>query len=195
MSECMICEEVEGTRATCRVYRYGKDGNYSWQCTCMNQENWLRNHLNENLVSELVLYNGDNYCDHLMLLITVFEIKRQGDIENITMQLPEDKVTLVKEIYETNKGSMSHIEELFDKNTFKEIPFSDSNTYSYVELYESHITNNYTVKCDGNKWSCTCKGYKYKKLCKHINKIKKREEYKQNRREMGISMAMKYFQI
>lgn len=42
----------------------------------------------------------------------------------------------------------------------------------------SHSDEMYTVLTDGEKWSCTCPGYFYKGLCKHIKLIKQQEESK-----------------
>lgn len=50
----------------------------------------------------------------------------------------------------------------------------------------------YNIKhTSGNNWSCTCEYFcNKKKTCFHINKIKKREAGLQNRRELGISLAI-----
>ena len=34
----------------------------------------------------------------------------------------------------------------------------------------------YVILTDGEKWSCTCPGYFYKGLCKHVKLIKQQQE-------------------
>ena len=60
------------------------------------------------------------------------------------------------------------------------------------EIEKYNITTHYTVKSCGKDVSCTCKGFIYHKNCKHVNRIIKREKAMQNRRDLGISLAVLY---
>lgn len=41
--------------------------------------------------------------------------------------------------------------------------------------------------------NCSCKGFKFHQNCKHIEKINEMINLKLNRRQLGISLALKYF--
>ena len=53
-------------------------------------------------------------------------------------------------------------------------------------IYKIETKNDNVIKC-------TCKGFKYNNKCKHINIINKMINIRLNRRQLGISLALKYF--
>lgn len=60
------------------------------------------------------------------------------------------------------------------------------------EIEKYNINTHYAVKSYGNDVSCSCKGYIYHNKCKHVNWVIKREKRVQNRRDLGISLAVLY---
>lgn len=53
---------------------------------------------------------------------------------------------------------------------FEVIPTSKATKSLLVE--SSKGTTKYTVATDGQNWSCTCEGYKYRGDCRHIRQSK-----------------------
>ena len=74
---------------------------------------------------------------------------------------------------------------------------NSSNTFAFggkaLKITDKSDRKNYTVKKTDQVWSCTCKSFYYRGYCKHINQVKNSEAHKQDMRELGISLAIKYF--
>ena len=134
MAECEICETVDADRPRCKVLRYGIDGaysditgKYSWGCTCklgrrLESQGFDRLR-GDDLISEMVLSSGRKYCDHLLPLIVMYEVKRyevmpwiKNGVEFICRSLPIEQANRVRNIYVSNEDLYEKIDSEFKSN-------------------------------------------------------------------------------
>ena len=198
-----ICEEVQGSEQFIRIRRkrdHGDtggqangrfpiglvDGCYKFQCSCPfgRKIGWIGN-----MGWNFYKFDGDKHCAHLFGVLTIYEHER-----NIRRGIILDNEKDVHEVRALNVANKIFNYRLLEKK------FSQLGQQRPMPIGEREIklideSYKHTVKCSTGRdpvWECTCKGFKFWGHCKHINYVKSNEIYKQHRRELGISLALKY---
>ena len=207
MTECEVCETVNSTERYCTVYREGNEFSditrlYRWHCTCPKGRKSVRARArvgrptfdNIEFMSEMFLNDGEIYCEHLLKLFVLYEVKRSPNysptsgIKHVCRGLAFQRtIDLVRNIYDNNKNNFEEIETIFKTN--KGLEYRPYRCLSRIE-FKGSSNEQYTVKYQDKEWSCTCKGFYYHKHCKHIKTVKAKEQAMQNRRDLGISLAI-----
>ena len=202
-----ICEEVEGSQQFTTIQRkrdhdaspvyppwslysppwsFHSPGCYKFRCTC---EIGIKTGWVGNKDWDFNKFDREKHCPHLFVVLTLYE--NQRNIERGGM-LMDNKIH-ANEVRAFNAISKNFsyylLEYEFNKSRY------GAGLMKRIKLYDKSNINKYTVKCSAARdpvWECTCKGYKFRGCCKHINYVKNNEMYKQYRRELGISLALKY---
>lgn len=158
------------------IYNIKRKGCFEFTCRCIDKkgvtlknEGWTINKY----------IDKKNHCIHLLSLLTVYEMQRL----KLLNQEPKDNLSVL--LHKSAEENMSYedAEECFNY-------YKITDDIQAIFLTDPSMRKHYTVKCSKKKWSCSCKGYKNHLHCKHIDKVKLDEERKQNRRELGISLAI-----
>ena len=157
---------------------------YEFSCSCSTAKNlWVTN---EDWTFNK--YDKMKHCPHLFGVLTIYEHHRiesqRPTIMNL-IQAPRDKINMKAYKIATKVFSYNKLEDQFNK--------SPNKYCKTIKITDKSDMKNYTVKKTDLIWSCTCKGFYYRGCCKHINQVKNSEAHKQDMRELGISLAIKYF--
>lgn len=133
-------------------------------------------------------YDKTKHCPHLFTVLTIYEhhrIEAQRSWIMNMIQAPRDNINIKAYDIACKVISYKKLNNEFNKG---------GNKYCQtIKMTDKFEMQNYTVNKIAKSWLCSCKGFHYHGWCKHINKIKNREAHKQDMRELGISLAIKYF--
>jgi hypothetical protein len=159
-------------------------GCYNFSCSCPIAKNrWVTNEdwtFND--------YDKTKHCVHLFGVLTIYEHHRVESQRPRLMnfiQAPRDKINMKAYKIATGVFSYKKLEDQFNK--------SSNTNCKALKITDKSDRKNYTVKKTDQVWSCSCKSFYYRGYCKHINQVKNSEAHKQDMRELGISLAIKYF--
>lgn len=183
----MVCQDVEEnyTRVgTPQIYILSRipiynespeEDTYYYSCNC--EKNYNRK-----------LFFRINYNERDKVIYSI-ERSRELCIHITNAILKEEVVT----IYEYQGITIENFKrDTIQHNAFRDIIYQRLLRVRPIKQSDPEEYPQYNIKNKNNTWSCTCKGFKYHKHCKHIKNIQKEEIHKQNIREVGISLAIKY---
>lgn len=185
LRRCMDFDAVLGSPLPIREqppWSVHSPGCYKFRCSCVigKKRGWVGNRdwsFNK--------YDREKYCKHLFIVLTIYEHERKKQL-GMLIDNNIDKNDIMAYNLANKRFSYELLEDKFNVHT--------RGWREQIKLYDKS-DNKYTVKCDVPReavWECTCKGYHFWGHCKHINYVKNNEMYKQYRRELGISLAVKY---
>lgn len=198
-----------------RIHNEAIPFNYIYKCNCteINKKNRTKYWPNINFtidrkLKKFTFSNEDfkNVCPHIKDLITKERMITHKEFEIESLQKKEELKKrpcpglLFPPFEKTAYYRALNLAELFyndygkDSEEYKTFCLINKmRVLTQIEYQETdiNVAPKYLVKNENNNWYCTCRAYKYHKTCKHIDKIKKLETYKQNMRELGILLATK----
>lgn len=190
--------------------------NYNYKCNCtqINKKNRTKYWPNikftiDRKLKKFTFSDEDfkNVCPHIKDLITKERMITHKEFEIENLQEKKDglkknmsPILLFPPFEKRAYYRALNLAELFyndygkDSEEYKTFCLINKiRVLTQIEYQETDINlaPKYIVKNEDTDWYCTCRAYKNHKKCKHIDKIKKLEIYKQNIRELGISLATK----
>jgi hypothetical protein len=199
-TENEICETIEGQRYPIHIRRFEMNPlqtppwNSWWSCSCEKGQKYGPT-LPLQFFETMILNGGKKYCNHLLQILTVYEINRKVVKKRLSTDahissylktfLSNSESDNLLKIYNENKNRIKDIETKFDNTAYH-------NNARTIQIDET--SKKYTVtltKTPTSSSTCTCKSFQYRNHCKHITQIQQEEIHKQDIRELGISLALK----
>ena len=183
----MVCQDVEenythiGTPQTYILYRIpiysesSEEDKYYYSCNCEKNNNRKLHFKFNNNESDKIIYSiekSKEVCIHITNAILKEELVAIYEYQGITIE--------------------NFKRDTIQYNAFRDVIYQRLLRVRQIKQSDPDEYPHYNIKNKNNTWSCTCKGFKYHKHCKHIKNIQKEEIHKQNIRELGISLAIKY---
>ena len=188
LRRCMDFDAVLGSPLPIREqppWSVHSPGCYKFRCSCVigKKRGWVGNRdwsFNK--------FDREKYCNHLFIVLTIYEHERKKQLGMLIYNNIHKNDIMAYNLANsaTLDGQRFSYRLLEDKFNGPRRGWREQ-----IKLYDKSNINKYTVKCSAARdpvWECTCKGYKFRGCCKHINYVKNNEMYKQYRRELGLSL-------
>lgn len=129
-------------------------------------------------------------CRHIQDVILAIEYKNQ---QNPLRPWPDEWPfpCTSESVCKCNSIIDSKLDKKLNKflNKKKIVHIENIETLSYFDK----LIDNYSIIKENGKYTCTCKGYFYKKNCKHINFLYTQEQKYIKMISLSIFLAFKYF--
>ena len=195
MTSCEICEIVIGSTPKYTVFRDWvwnpippelisssvyptlRKSCYIFNCNCPIGQNLGKKGIT-NEGWQFTEYDSNIDCIHLLSMLAIFEVHRLKELKQYNT-INYKRLNRLASSREWNRNKMHQI---FNASYWK-------TGCEFIEISDTNNSPNYSVQLYDNNWSCTCKGFYYHTNCKHIKRVKRSEEHKFYRRELGISLA------